>query len=68
MALIAKVEGNGVVLYEAVGNRRGMKITGWPDAERVTGAMVSGDQLTVNFSNGKVRVYDAESGQSMGTY
>lgn len=68
MPQVAKVEGNGVVLYHVPGNLRGRKITGWPDSERVTSAIVTEGALTVSFNNGKVRVYDPESGILEGTF
>lgn len=68
MAKVAKLEGNSVVLYVVPGNRRDRKITGWPDSERVTSAVVTESIVTVSFNNGKVRVYDSESGQLEGTF
>lgn len=68
MALGAKIEGNGVVIYQSPGNQRMRKITGWPDAEKATSAVVTEGTCTVSFSNGKVRMYDPEDGTLLGTF
>jgi len=68
MPLIAKVESNSVVMYMVPNNVRKLKITGWPDAERVTSAICSESVVNVTFNNGKVRAYNAETGQYLGTF
>jgi hypothetical protein len=68
MALVAKVEGNSVILYKVPGNQRDRRISGWPDQEKVTSAIVTESTLTVTFNNGKVRCYNPENGQCLGVY
>lgn len=45
-----------------------MRVSGWPDAESPSQVSCNEDTLTVNFDNGKVRVWEIPSAVLIGTY
>lgn len=68
MTYVPKIENGGVVICESPSGRRVRKITGWPDAEKLTNVNVSGDDLVVQFNTGRTRVYDIKSGSLISSH